>query len=92
MWLLEKKIFHHILDLGYEGVAVPIRVKLEFEVRDGRYVPDSLEYQALYNKDALLNRYPNINVERLAKDIDKTVSREIRFYLERSGYTEEETE
>ena len=45
VWLLEKQIFHHILDLGYEGVAIPIRVKFEFEVQDGRFVPDSLQYE-----------------------------------------------
>jgi hypothetical protein len=92
MWLLEKKIFHHILDLGYEGVAIPVRVKFEFEVSDGQFVQDSLKYEPLYNKDALLGRYPGINVERLAADIDQTVKKEIHCYLEDNGYLEEETD
>ena len=92
MWLLEKKIFHHILDLGYEGVAIPLRVKFEFEIREGKFVPDSLNFEPLYNQDALLNHYPNINAERLAVDIDKTVRAEIHCYLVDNGYLEEETD
>lgn len=91
MWLLEKKIFHHFLDLGYEGVAIPIRVKFEFEIREGKFVPDSLNFELLYNQDALLNRYPNIDIDRLAQDIDQTVRQEIRFYLTDNGYLEEKT-
>jgi hypothetical protein len=86
MWLLEKKIFHHILDLGYEGVAIPVRVKFEFEIREGKFVPDSLKFEPLYNKDALLSRYPNLNAECLDKDIVKTVEKEIHFYLESNRY------
>jgi len=86
VWLLEKKIFHHILDLGYEGVAIPIRVKFEFEVRDGRFVPESLKYTSLYNKDALLNRYPNLDAAGLDKAIVRTVEKEIHTYLENNGY------
>lgn len=49
VWLLEKKIFHHILDLVYEGGAIRIRVKFEFEVQGGRFIPDSLRYELPYN-------------------------------------------
>ena len=90
VWLLEKKIFHHILDLGYEGVAIPIRVKFEFEVRSGQLVPDSLQYEHLYNKDALLNRYQNLDAVGLDKSIVKTVEKEIHAYLELNGYLKTE--
>ncbi len=88
--MLEKKVFHHFLDLGYEGVAIPIRVKFEFEVRDGQFVPDSLKFEPLYNKDALMTRYPNLNAERLENDIGATIQREIRLYLENSGFMAED--
>ena len=88
MWLVEKKVFHHILDLGYEGVAIPIRVKFEFEVRNGKFVPDSLKYEPLYNRDALLNRYPNADASRLDKDIVKTVKKKINAYMLHHGYLE----
>ena len=86
MWLTEKKIFHHYVDLGYEGVAIPVRVKFEFEVSDGQFVQDSLKYEPLYNKDALLSRYPNLDAESLDIDIVKTVERGIRLYMESNGY------
>ena len=86
MWLTEKKIFHHYLDLGYEGVAIPVRVKFEFEVSDGQFVQDSLKFEPLYNKEALLSRYPNLDTEFLDKDIVKTVEREIRLYMQSNGY------
>ena len=88
MWLLEKKIFHHILDLGYEGVAIPVRVKFEFEVSDGQFVADSLKYEPLYNKDALLSRYPNLDADNLDKEIVKTVEKGIRLYMGSNGYLE----
>jgi hypothetical protein len=34
VWLVEKKTFYHFLDLGFESVEIPIRVKFEFEVKD----------------------------------------------------------
>jgi len=86
VWLLEKKVFHHILDLGYEGVAIPIRVKFEFEVRDGQLVADTLKFEPLHNRAALLNRYPDLDARRLEKVVGKTVEREIHSYLENNGY------
>ena len=88
VWLLDKKIFHHILDLGYEGVAIPVQVKFEFEIRDGEFVPGSLRFEPLYNKDALLSRYPNLDAENLDKEIVKTVEIGIDLYMESNGYLE----
>jgi hypothetical protein len=60
VWLVEKKIFYHLFDLGFEGVEIPIRVKFEFEVREGALVPDSLSKNVhLYNRSALEKHYPN---------------------------------
>ena len=86
VWLLEKKVFHHILDLGYESVSIPIRVKFEFEVQEGQFVSDSLKYELLYNEDALLNRYSNLDAECLDKDIVRTVKKEIHTYLESNAF------
>lgn len=86
VWLVEKKIFYHFLDLGYEGVAIPIRVKFEFDVRKGAFVRKSLKFEHLYNREALLNRYPNLKSERLEQDIYKTVKFQILEYLKKIGY------
>ena len=65
VWVVEKKVFYHILDLGFESVGIPIRVKFEFETREGALIPDSLTFEHLFNKDALLERYPNLKSELL---------------------------
>jgi hypothetical protein len=49
VWLVEKKIFRHILDVGFERVEIPIRVKFEFEAVEGAIVPDTLTKEILYN-------------------------------------------
>ena len=42
VWLVEKKVVYHLLDLGFKRIEIPIRVKFEFEVKEGVFVPDSL--------------------------------------------------
>ena len=29
MWMIEKKVIKHLLDLGYERIHIPVRVKYE---------------------------------------------------------------
>jgi hypothetical protein len=91
VWILEKKIFYHLFDLGFEAVEIPIRVKFEFEVREGALVADSLSKNVLYNQLALERRYPSLDRARLQHSIEKTVQGEIDRYLRRCGYLREES-
>ena len=34
VWMVEKKIVHHVLDMGFEQVEIPVRVNFEFEVME----------------------------------------------------------
>ena len=86
VWIVEKKIFYHILDMGFESVGIPVRVKFEFDVKDGKFVPDSLSVESLYNQQTVFNRYPSAKKDLLEKEIQKTVQREIRKYLQSCGY------
>ena len=86
VWVVEKKVFYHLLDLGFESVGIPIRVKFEFEVRDGSFVSDSLTSELLYNQQAIANRYPGVRKDTLEHEIRKTVQREIQKYLKFCGY------
>jgi hypothetical protein len=90
VWLVDKKIFHHVFDLGFERVKIPIRVKFEFEVKDGSLVSDSISIQQLYNRQALEKRYPSLNPGLLDSAIDKTVKEEINKYLLKSGYLKDD--
>ena len=90
VWVVEKKVFYHILDLGFESVGIPIRVKFEFEAREGVIVTDSLTFEHLFNTNALLKRYPNLKSERLEQDIYETVKLQIRKYLLDNEYLKED--
>ena len=61
VWLVGKKIFRHILDMGFERMEIPVRVKFEFEVVEGSFVPDTLTKEILYNQDAIENFIPKLN-------------------------------
>ena len=92
VWVVEKKVFYHILDLGFESVGIPVRVKFEFEVRDGLFVADSLATERLYNQQELERRYPNLKLDILERDIEKMIHCEILKYLKENGYLKEESE
>lgn len=86
VWVVEKKIFYHILDMGFESVGIPVRVKFEFDVQEGTFVPDSLSVESLYNQPAIAERYPGANLDLLDNEIQQTVQKEIRRYLRACGY------
>lgn len=81
VWMIEKKVFYHLIDLGFERVTIPIRVKFEYEVKNGTYVPDSLSYQTLFNQQAIAKRYPNMAPESLKKSIDRQIKDRLKRYL-----------
>ena len=89
VWVVEKKIFYHLLDMGFESVGIPVRVKFVFDVKDGKFVSDSLSFESLYNQQAVVNRYPGVKSDLLEKEIQKTVQCEIRNYLQNCGYISE---
>ena len=86
VWMLEKKVFYHILDMGFESVGIPVRVKFEFEVQDGCFVPHSLSTEHLYNLQAVAKQYPQVKSEILENDIKKTIYQEIERYLIENGF------
>ena len=90
VWLAEKKVVHHILGLGFERVDIPVRVKFEFEVENGSFVPNSLSTHTVYNRKALETRYPGLDVASLENSIEKTVKKEILEHLKQSRLLEGE--
>ncbi|MGD2125522.1 MAG: hypothetical protein PVG99_05540 [Desulfobacteraceae bacterium] len=89
VWLVEKKVVYHVLDLGYERVEIPIRVKFEFEVKEGAFVPESLSVHTLYNRKLLEKHYPRLKLDALESAISKTVEREISQHLKECGFLRE---
>ena len=85
VWLTEKKIFSYILDMGFDRVEIPVRVKFEFEVREGSFVPASLSKKILYNQKAIEKRYPKLRLSSLDSAIENTLDDEIMEYLRQCG-------
>ena len=86
VWLGEKRVFYHMIDLGFESVNIPIRVKFEFEIKEGGLVPESMRFHTLYNKHVLEKRYPQLKSEELDHTIDRIVNKRIHNYLSECGY------
>ena len=89
VWIVEKKVIHHFIDLGFERLEIPIRVKFEFEVKEGIFVPHSLSTHILYNKKAIEKRYPQLKQASLEGSIEEAVKKEIKDYLEECGLLKE---
>jgi hypothetical protein len=87
VWLLEKMVVRHIVNLGLERVTIPVRVKFEFEVRARSVVPDSLSIQTLYNRPAIENRYPHLDADALERSILETVGTAIHAYWNECGFS-----
>ena len=81
VWVVEKKIVHHVVDMGFERVEIPVRVKFEFEVMEGVLVPNTLTKETLYNQNAVAKRFPKLKLPFLDREIEKTVENEIMEYL-----------
>jgi hypothetical protein len=86
IWMVEKKIFHHVLDLGFESVRIPVRTKFEFNLQNRKLIAESLSYQLLYNLQVLEKRYPQLKAEELDRQIQNTVQRKVHMYLKDCGY------
>ena len=89
IWMVEKKVFQIVINLGFESVKIPVRVKLEFEVKEGNLVPDSLARTMLYNRDLLQRRYPDLDQASLQRSIERKVESEIQKYLQEHGFVEQ---
>ena len=89
IWMAEKKVFQLVFDLGFESVKIPVRVKFEFEVKEGDLVPNSLTKTMLYNKQLLERRYPNLDQASFQRSLEKKVDNEIQNHLQEHGFITE---
>jgi hypothetical protein len=89
VWLVEKKVFNHIVEIGSDLVRIPIRVKLEFAVKAGIVVQETLTISSLYNRQAVQKHYPCSDIDALDSSIDRKVKQEVENYLKHCGFLKE---
>jgi hypothetical protein len=85
VWVVEKKMVKHILEMGYERVGISVRIKFEFEVKERGFAPDTLSKEVLYNQKILEKRYPMLTADSLDRAIGETADYQIEEYLKHSG-------
>lgn len=79
------KLRYETLDMGFERIEIPVRVKFEFEVVEGSLVPDSLTKEILYNQHSITKRYSKIERSSLDRAIEEMVANEIMEYFRQCG-------
>ena len=86
VWVIDKKVVRHLLEVDDQLVEIPIRVKIEFELDDGTFVPDTLKLETLYNKDFVCKRFPDVDGDWLDEQVGNTVDHAIDEHLRMEGY------
>ncbi len=86
VWVIDKKVVRHLLEADDQLVEIPIRVKIEFELADGVFVPDTLKTETLYNKDFVCKRLPSVDGDWLDEEVRKTADDAIDEHLRMEGY------
>lgn len=87
LWAIDKKIVRYVLERDGQLVEIPIRVTFEYAIEDGTLVDDTLSLKTLYNKAAVLKRFPGLDKQELDDEIGANVRQEIHEHLALAGYT-----
>lgn len=85
VWAAEQMVVHVQVDCGAECTHVPVGVKLEYELQDGLFTPDTLSFDMLYKRNLLEKRYPQLDFSEVELAIRETVQSAILSYLRASG-------
>lgn len=92
LWVVDKKIVKHTVATGEMLVEVPVRVRFEFGLREERFVAGSMSRRFLYNRPALLRRFPRLDATALEAEVERAVDRAIVEHLTFNGYAEGDVE
>lgn len=85
IWVVERLIVYHSLDMGFETLKIPIRVEVEYGL-DGSTIT-SLSKKTLYNLPYLMKQYPKLNQDKLRTAIEQTVEKGLSDRFKLKGYT-----
>lgn len=86
LWVVDKKVIRHTIDVGTALVEVPIRIRFEYCLRDERFVEGTVKRDFLYNRPELLRRFTRLEPAVLDADIEGIVDRTIVEHLKFAGY------
>ena len=81
VWVVDKKTVKHLLERDGKLLEIPVRVKFEYEYKDGKLVPGTIKTEKLYNQKGVVKRFPNIDINDLEEQIQQSIDRDIRDYI-----------
>ena len=92
LWVVDKKIIKHVVDAGSALVEVPIRIRFEFGLADERFVSGSMKRTFVYNRRALVRRFPRLDRDALDSEMEDVVDRALCEHLKFAGYAQGDVE
>ena len=92
LWVVDKKVVKHALNVGVALVEVPIRIRFEFGLDDGCFAARSMQRNVLYNAKELLRRFPRLQRSALDAEIGRVADKALVEHLKFSGYAHGDVE
>lgn len=75
--VVDKKVVKHLIDTTRGLLSIPVRIHFEYALESQRFVQGSMERRYLFNRDAVLKQLPELDPERLDREIEETVDRSL---------------
>ena len=86
IWVVDKKVVHHLVTHGDLLAEVPLRISFEYALDAQRVVEGTLSIKVLYNRPEVCRRFPTLDGERLEADVQKTAREAVSEHLKLSGF------
>ena len=92
LWVVDKKVIKHVIEAGSALVEVPVRIRFEFSLAEERFVSGSMKRTFVYNRQALIRQFPQLDSDRLDAEMREVVDRALCEHLKFAGYAQGDIE
>ena len=86
LWVVDKKVIKHVIETGSALVEVPVRIRFEFGLAEEQFISGSMKRTFVYNRQALVRRFPRLDSDELDSEMEDVVDRSLREHLKFGGY------
>ena len=88
IWVVDKKVIKHVIEAGSALIEVPVRIRFEFSLAEERFVAGSMKRTFVYNRPAIVRRFPRLDPDRLDAEMEDVVDRTLCEHLKFAGYAQ----
>lgn len=88
LWVVDKKVIKHVIEADSALIEVPIRIRFEFSLAEERFVSGSMKRTYVYNRRALVRRFPRLDSDELDAEMEDVVDRALCEHLKFAGYAQ----